>query len=103
MVMSYVTQTQRRPRMAIIASAVAAMVAEVCGVGSEDAAAAAANVWLGRRVLLADGTGTLTPDAPALQEAWPQSSNQKPGCGFPAIKLLGLLDLASGAILHLTI
>jgi hypothetical protein len=85
-------------------SAVAAMVAEVCGIGSrciEDAAAA--TVWLGRRVLLADGTGTLTPDAPALQEAWPQSSNQKPGCGFPAIKLLGLLDLASGAILHLTI
>jgi hypothetical protein len=59
--------------------------------------------WLGRRVLMADGTGTLTPDAPALQAAWPQSSEQKPGCGFPAIKLLGLLDLTTGMIVHLTV
>jgi hypothetical protein len=59
--------------------------------------------WLGRRVLMADGTGTLTPDAPALQAAWPQSSEQRPGCGFPAIKLLGLLDLATGMIVHLTV
>src|SRR5882724_2803177 len=59
--------------------------------------------WLGRRVLMADGTGTLTPDAPALQAAWPQSSEQKRGCGFPAIKLLGLLDLATGMIVHLTV
>ena len=59
-------------------------------------------VWLGRRVLLADGSGVTTPDTPALQALWPQPSTQKPGCGFPFIKLLGLLDLATGAILHLT-
>ena len=59
-------------------------------------------VWLGRRVLLADGTGVNAPDMEALQKLWPQPSAQKPGCGFPFIKLLGLLDLATGAILHLT-
>jgi hypothetical protein len=59
--------------------------------------------WLGgRRVLLADGTGAMTPDTPALQEAWPQPCAQRPGCGFPALKLLGMLDLATGMILHLT-
>jgi hypothetical protein len=58
--------------------------------------------WLGRRVHLADATAAAAPDTPALQELWPQPSSQKSGCGFPVIKLLGLLDLASGMILHLT-
>ena len=92
---SYCTARARLPL-----SAVAGMVGELCCSGGrcvEDAAA-----WLGRRVLMADGTGLLTPDAPELQKEWPQSSGQKPGCGFPAIKLLGLLDLATGMILHLT-
>jgi len=79
---------------------VADLVEKVCGECRRCMESAA---WLGRRVLMADGTGTLTPDAPALQAAWPQSSEQKPGCGFPAIKLLGLLDLATGMIVHLTV
>ena len=59
--------------------------------------------WLGRRVLLANGTGTITPDTPVLYKRWPQPSAQKPGCGFPAVKLLALLDWATGMIRHLTV
>jgi hypothetical protein len=59
--------------------------------------------WLGRRVLMADCTGTTTPDTPPLQKLWPQPSEQKPACGFPAIKLLALMHLASGMIRQLTV
>ncbi len=62
----------------------------------------AAATWLGRRVLIADATSCTTPDTPALQRLWPQPSAQKPGCGFPMIKLLGLLDLATGMIVQLS-
>jgi hypothetical protein len=59
--------------------------------------------FLGRRVQVADATTTCLPDTPALQKLWPQPAAQKPGCGFPIIKLLGLLDLATGMILHMTL
>lgn len=58
-------------------------------------------LWLGHRVFLADATNTTTPDEPSLQGLWPQPAAQKAGCGFPAIKLLGLLDLATGMIVQL--
>ena len=54
--------------------------------------------WIGRRVLIADGTSCTTPDTPALQSLWPQPAAQKPGCGFPLVKLLALVDLATGLI-----
>lgn len=58
--------------------------------------------FCGRRVHLADATTVTTPDTPPLQDLWPQPSTQRVGCGFPMIKLLGLLDLATGIVLHLT-
>ena len=61
-----------------------------------------ARSWLGRRVFLADATSATTPDEPVLQDLWPQPSAQKIGCGFPVIKLLGLLDLVTGMIVQLT-
>ena len=61
-----------------------------------------ATTWLGRRVLMVDATSTATPDTPRLQNLWPQPSAQKTGCGFPIIKLLGLIDLATGMIVQLT-
>jgi hypothetical protein len=60
------------------------------------------SLWLGRRVLLTDATTASVSDTPGLQKVWPQPSKQKPGCGFPIIKLLALMDLATGAILQLT-
>jgi hypothetical protein len=58
--------------------------------------------WLGRRVLMTDCTSASAPDQPELQKLWPQPGGQAAGCGFPVIKLLALVDLASGFILQLT-
>ena len=54
--------------------------------------------WMGLRVAVVDGTGISMPDTAKNQAAWPQSSRQKPGCGFPVMKLVGLFSLATGAM-----
>jgi hypothetical protein len=57
--------------------------------------------WLaGRPVKIVDGTGLSMPDTEANQALWPQPSSQKPGCGFPQLKLVGLFSLSSGALLE---
>jgi len=38
------------------------------------------------------------PDTPANQAHWPQSKNQKPGCGFPSMTLVGIFCLLTGAL-----
>jgi hypothetical protein len=54
--------------------------------------------WHNRRVLLADGTEITLPDTPANQRAYPQPNSQKPGLGFPMIRLVVLLTFATAAI-----
>lgn len=56
-------------------------------------------LWLGRVVKIVDGTNLSMPDTALNQAAWPQPSSQKPGCGFPMMKLVGIFSLASGALL----
>jgi hypothetical protein len=57
--------------------------------------------WLeGRTVKIVDGTGLSMPDTPENQKVWPQPASQQPGCGFPAMKLIGLFSLSSGALLE---
>ena len=56
-------------------------------------------LWHGRHVRLVDGTGISMPDTPANQAQWPQSKSQKPGCGFPAMNLVGIFCLLSGALI----
>ncbi len=46
---------------------------------------------------LADGTTMLMPDTENNQQSYPQQSNQKPGPGFPIVRLVGLLSLTTGA------
>ncbi len=58
------------------------------------------DLWHGRRVKLVDGTGISMPDTPENQEAWPQSSSQKPGCGFPSMNLVGVFCLHTGALIE---
>jgi hypothetical protein len=59
--------------------------------------------WLeGRVVKIVDGTMCSMPDTAANQERWPQSSWQKPGLGFPLLKLVGLFSLGSAALLEHT-
>jgi len=59
--------------------------------------------WNGLRAFLVDGSSTICPDTPALQKAFGQPVNQKPGCGFPIPKLLGLFDAFSGMIAKLLV
>jgi len=56
--------------------------------------------WRNRPVRLVDGTTVTLPDTPANQAAYPQSSNQKPGLGFPLCRIVGLVCLGSGAVLN---
>ncbi|SRR6266436_1655417 len=59
-----------------------------------------AALWHGRQVRLIDGSTMSMPDTAENQARWPQSANQKPGCGFPTIKCVALFCLASGALLR---
>jgi len=49
--------------------------------------------------LVVDGTGLTLADTRANQKKDPQSQSQKPGCGFPLLKLVVFMSLASGALL----
>jgi hypothetical protein len=60
-------------------------------------------LWHGRRVVLVDGSTASMPDTPANQEAFPQHSNQKRGCGFPIARMVVLLSLATGCVVDAAI
>jgi len=53
-------------------------------------------LWRGWRPKVVDGTTLSLADTPANQRAYPQSHSQKPGCGFPLLKLTGLFSLPAG-------
>lgn len=50
----------------------------------------------GPRTWVVDGTTLTMPDTPESQWRWPQTRSQKPGCGFPIMRLTGLFDLSTG-------
>lgn len=52
--------------------------------------------WRGHRVKAIDGTSAQMPDSARNQSAYPQPAGQDPGCGFPVVQLVGLLDLNHG-------
>jgi hypothetical protein len=54
--------------------------------------------WHGRRVLLVDGCEVTAADTKANQKAYPQPSSQKPGLGFPLIRLVVLLTFATAVL-----
>lgn len=56
-------------------------------------------LWNGQHVYLIDGTTVTAPDTAANQKAYPQSPSQKPGLGFPIIRLVVVLSLATAALL----
>ncbi len=59
--------------------------------------APAAWLWHGRHVSLVDGFTASMPDTEENQKAYPQPQTQKPGLGFPLIRLVVLLSLATAA------
>ncbi len=56
-------------------------------------------LWKGFRVVLVDGTTLLMPDTKDNQATYPQQSTQKAGLGFPILRMVGLLSLASKSCL----
>lgn len=58
-------------------------------------------LWQGRRVTLVDGTTLTMPDTVDNQEAYPQPSSQEPGCGFPMIRMVVLMSLATAGLLDM--
>jgi putative transposase len=56
--------------------------------------------WLyqGRVVEMVDGWTLTMADTDENQEEYPQMKSQKPGCGFPIARMVGLFSLATGAI-----
>ncbi|MGH9526804.1 MAG: IS4 family transposase [Terriglobales bacterium] len=56
----------------------------------------------GRRVLVVDGTTCRLADTDANQKEYPQNGSQRAGCGSPLVYLLAMMNLSSGAVLHLT-
>src|SRR5512132_2908844 len=59
--------------------------------------------WHGHRTFLVDGSGCSMPDTPTLQDAFGQPTEQRPGCGFPVARLLGLFHAGTGVLLKLVV
>jgi hypothetical protein len=55
--------------------------------------------WQGHRPLFVDGSGCSMPDTPALQDAFGQPTAQRPGCGVPVARRLGLFHAGTGVLL----
>lgn len=54
--------------------------------------------WYGHRLKAIDGTSVRLMDTVENQTEYPQPSGQKPGCGFPVMGVVGVLDLGRGSI-----
>ncbi len=67
-------------------------------VSQAEAAMAAKDLWCGHRVFAVDGSTVTAPDTVENQTRFPQQSVQKPGCGFPIIRIVAFLSLATGLL-----
>jgi Transposase DDE domain len=55
--------------------------------------------WRGRTVKVVDGTTIALADTPANQREYPQPRSQKPGVGFPLVRMVVLFALTTGTAL----
>jgi hypothetical protein len=60
-------------------------------------------LWKGRSVILVDGTTASMPDSSANQKAYPQSRAQGIGLGFPLVRRVALISLATGVVRDLAL
>ena len=68
-----------------------------------DGLASQAWLWNGRRVTLVDGTTASMPDTEANQKAYPQARTQEVGLGFPLVRMVALISLATGVVRDLAL
>ncbi len=59
--------------------------------------------WKGRHVTLVDGTTASMPDTEENQGAFPQSKAQGIGLGFPLVRMVALIALATGVVRDLAL
>jgi hypothetical protein len=64
-----------------------------------DASAESDWLWKNRRVYIFDGATVSMPDTHQNQQAYPQPPQQKPGLGFPLMRIAVIFSLACGAVL----
>jgi hypothetical protein len=83
-----------RPKLPIV---VVQHVALLVGHRLEDAADARW-LWHGRHAYLLDGSTATLADTAANQRVYPQPDSQKPGLGFPIMRLVLLLGLATASV-----
>lgn len=60
-------------------------------------------LWKGRHVHLVDGTTASMPDTPENQAEFPQPPAQKEGLGFPIIRMVVALSLATAMVTAMTL
>lgn len=60
-------------------------------------------LWHGRKMVLADGTIISMPDTAENRAAYPQNPTQEEGLGFPIVRLVVLLSLATAMVLGLAL
>lgn len=56
-------------------------------------------LWYGRHVKLVDGFTATMPDTPQNQAEFPQQKSQKPGVGFPIMRVCVIISLAAACML----
>lgn len=54
------------------------------------------DLWHGMVLKALDGTSVKLRDTAANQARYPQPSSQKPGCGFPVLGIVGMLNMSHG-------
>lgn len=59
--------------------------------------------WKNHQVIVADGATVTMADTPENQKEYPQLGSQKPGCGFPIMRMLVLFALSTGAVLEVAL
>lgn len=60
-----------------------------------------ARSWYGRTVKVVDGSSLSMADTEDNQRLYPQPKPQKPGCGFPVMRMVAVFSLSTGALLGL--
>jgi hypothetical protein len=93
---SYSDARQRLP-LGVVQCLVRRTAQEVEGGAQEDW------LWKGRPVTLVDGTTASMPDTLANQARYPQSRAQGLGLGFPIVRIVALISLATGVVRDLAL